>query len=31
LILMHIETISFSNLRDNPEFVEIMGRVRVKD
>jgi adenylate cyclase len=30
LLLMHIDTISFLNLRSNPEFTKIMGKVRVE-
>jgi tetratricopeptide (TPR) repeat protein len=29
LLLMHIDTISFSNLRSNPEFIKILGKVRI--
>ena len=30
LLLMHIDTISFSNLRADPEFIKIMGKIRIK-
>ena len=30
LLLMHIDTISYLNLRSNPEFTNIMGKVRVE-
>jgi hypothetical protein len=29
LLLMHVDTISFLNLRSDPEFIEIMGKVKV--
>ena len=30
LLLINIDTIAFSDLRDNPEFIEIMGKVRME-
>jgi len=30
LLLMHVDTISFLNLRSDPEFIEIMGKVKVE-
>jgi tetratricopeptide (TPR) repeat protein len=29
LLLMHVDTISYSNLRSDPEFIKIIGKVRV--
>jgi hypothetical protein len=28
LLLMHVDTISYANLRSDPEFIEIMDRIK---
>jgi len=30
LLLMHVDTVSYANLRSDPEFIEIMGKVKME-